>query len=86
MRSAWTTVERRWATQMVVRPCHEFVQRRLDEPLGLGVERAGGLVEDQDRGVAEDGAGDGESLALAAGEVRAAFADDGVVAVRLARG
>ena len=32
-------------------------------------------------GVAEDGAGDGEPLALAAGELLAALADDRVVAV-----
>ena len=45
------------------------------------VERAGGLVEDQDARVLEDGAGDGDALLLAAGEFQAALADAGVVAL-----
>ena len=53
--------------------------------LGAGVEGAGGLVEDEDRRVAQDGAGDGEALLLAAGEAVAALADEGVVAVGQAR-
>ena len=59
---------------------HEEVEAGLDQGFGLGVERAGGFVEDEDAGVGEDGAGDGETLALAAGELDAALADDGVVA------
>ena len=53
-----------------------------DLVLGLGVQGAGRLVQNQDRGVAEQRAGDGESLALATGEPAAALADDGVVAGR----
>ena len=59
---------------------HEVAEAVLDHRFGLGVERAGGLVEDEDARVGEDGAGDGEALALAAGELDAALADDGVVA------
>ena len=47
--------------------------------LGFGVEAGGGFVEDQDARVGQDGAGDGDALALAAGELDAALADDGVV-------
>src|SRR6185295_4141726 len=47
---------------------HEAGQAPLDEPLALGVEVAGGLVEDEDEGVGQDGPGDGQALLLAAGE------------------
>jgi hypothetical protein len=63
----------------------EAVERLLDESLGLGVERAGRLVEDQDRRVAEDRASDRDPLLLAAGEAVAALADDRVVSLRQAR-
>lgn len=48
---------------------------------GVGVEGAGGFVEDQELRALENSAGDGEALFLAAGEADAVFADDGVVAV-----
>jgi hypothetical protein len=60
---------------------HQPLQRRLDLGLALGVERAGGLVEQQDRGVLQEGAGDGDALALAARQARPGLADDGVVAL-----
>ena len=53
----------------------------LDRLLGLRVERARGLVEDEDRGVLEQRARDRDALALAAGQLDAALADQGVVAV-----
>ena len=40
----------------------------LDQRLGLIVEGTGGLVEDEDPGVGQQGAGDGDALALTAGE------------------
>src|SRR5262249_51982520 len=46
----------------------------------LDVERAGRLVEHQDRRVLQDRAGDRDALALAARQLRAALADDGIVA------
>jgi hypothetical protein len=52
----------------------EVIERVLDEALAFGVEAGGGLVEDEDGGVLDDGAGDGEALALAAGKACAAFA------------
>src|SRR5438309_2095115 len=47
----------------------------------VGVEAAGGLVEQEDGRVAQDGAGDGDALPLAAGQLHAALADAGLVAV-----
>jgi hypothetical protein len=58
-----------------------LLQRRLHQPLGLGVEVGGRLVEDHDRRVLEQHAGDRQPLLLAAGQPVAALADDGVVAV-----
>ena len=47
---------------------HGLVQGALHQALVLGVQRAGGLVEQQDRRLADQGAGDGQPLALAAGQ------------------
>ena len=48
----------------------------VDDHLGLRVERACGLVEDQEAGVADQGPGDLQPLALAAGEIPPLLADD----------
>src|SRR5207237_9973706 len=55
------------------------VERLLHQPLGLGVERARRFVEDEDRRVAQDRAGDRDALLLTAGETVAALADDRVI-------
>ena len=68
----------------VVRFLRRRVERALDLGFGLGVQRAGRLVEDQDRGVLEDGAGDRDALTLAAGQRRAALADHEGIAAFLA--
>jgi hypothetical protein len=47
----------------------------LDARFGLDVERAGRLVEHQDRRVLEHGAGDRDALAFAARKLAAALAD-----------
>ena len=60
---------------------HQVAEARLDQPFALGVEVAGGLVEDEDPRVGIQGPGDGEALALAAGEADAALSDEGVVAL-----
>ena len=52
----------------------------VDDPLGLRVERAGRLVEDQQAGVAHQGPGDLQPLALAAGEVPPLLGDGRAVA------
>ena len=61
---------------------HQAIERRLDQGLALGVDGRERLVEDQDRGVAQERPGDGDALALAAREAHAALADDGGVALR----
>ena len=61
---------------------HGLVQGALDQALVLGVQGAGGLVQQQDRRVADQGAGDGQALALAAGEGAAALAQRRVEALR----
>ena len=63
------------------RAADDAVDRLLDEPLRLAVERAGRLVEDQDRGVADDCARDRDPLSLAAREPDTAVADHGVIAI-----
>ena len=48
----------------------QFADRVQDHGLALGVHAAGGLIEDVDRGVAQQRTGDGQALALSAGQVR----------------
>ncbi len=54
---------------------HQRRQRVLHELLGFGVERRGRLVEDQDRRVAQQRAGDRQPLPLPARQALAALAD-----------
>ena len=49
-------------------------QRALDGHFGGGIERRGGFVEDEDRRVLEEDAGDGDALLLSARELDAALA------------
>ncbi|MDT4855897.1 hypothetical protein FQZ97_902700 [compost metagenome] len=60
---------------------HQPVERLLDERFVFGVDRGQRFVQDQDGGVAQQGAGDRHALALAAGQLEAALADAGGVAV-----
>ena len=60
---------------------HESVEGPADDGLVLGIDRRGGLVQHQDRGVPQQGPGDGHPLALASRELDPLLADDGVVAV-----
>jgi hypothetical protein len=55
---------------------HEPVQGLLDETFGRGVDAGGGFVEDQDRAVFEERAGDADALFFADAEFDAAFADE----------
>jgi hypothetical protein len=61
-------------------PCHEPLEGCLKEPFARRVERADGLVEDEDPWVGEQDSRDREALLLAAGEPVAPFPDDGVPA------
>jgi hypothetical protein len=61
-------------------PRHQPVERFLDHRLILRIDRRERLVQYQDRRVAQEGAGDGDALALAAGELDAPLAHQGGVA------
>ena len=54
---------------------HEVVERLLDQALGGGVHARGRLVENQDRRVFQEGAGDREALLLADAEFHPALAE-----------
>ena len=58
-------------------PLRELGDRAVDDLAGVGVEMRCRLVEQQDRGVAEDGACDGQPGALAGGETEAVVAQRG---------
>ena len=60
---------------------HQPGHRALDEDLGPRVDRGGRLVEDEDRRVGEERAGDRQQLLLAGRQVGRVVVDDGVVAV-----
>ena len=62
-------------------PDEQAIERRLDQRLVGGVERARRLVEDEDLRVLEQRARDREPLLLAARQAIAALADDGLVSV-----
>ena len=74
MRSASTTVCRRCAITIVVRPPAETLDRALHLTLGFGIERGRGLVEQDDRRVLEQRPRNRNALALAAGELGAMLA------------
>ena len=59
---------------------HDALQRRLHQFLAFLVERAGRLVEEEDRRIFKDRPRDCEALALAARQHDAAFAEHGMVA------
>jgi hypothetical protein len=76
-------VLKRCAMISTVLPTTSLRRASCTAALAVGVEGAGGLVEDQDRGIAEEGTGDRDALFLAAGETGPAFAYDRVVALGL---
>ena len=61
---------------MTVRPCISRPKRLADRLLGFAVERRRCLVEQQERRILEKRARDGDALALAAGQLDAALADE----------
>ena len=52
----------------------------MNRGFDFAVERGGRFVEDQDRRVFDNDAGNGDALALTAGQLHAAFADMGIIA------
>src|ERR1700722_2512524 len=61
---------------------HQPFESLQNQALALRIERTGGFVQNQDGRVAQNGAGDGHALALTAGQLDAAFADAGLIALR----
>lgn len=59
----------------------DAVQGGLHDAFASHVNGAGGFIEDEDFGFADDAAGDGDALALAAGELGACISYLGVVAL-----
>ena len=59
---------------------HQAVERLLNDGLTLRVHVRGGLIEDQDRRIFQDGAGYCETLPLPSRQLLTPLADDGVVA------
>lgn len=57
----------------------------LQEDIGTGVDGSGGLIQQQDLGVAEDSAGQAQELTLANGVVGAVVSNDGVELILLVR-
>ena len=81
-RSALRSVLRRWATMKVVRPAiADCMAWTISCSVSASMD-AVGIVQHQDRGIQQHGARDRQPLALPAGEPAAAFAQDGVVALR----
>ena len=62
---------------------HHLVEREIDAAFGERIERAGRLVENEDWRILEQRAGDGEALALAAGQEPTALADMRVEALAI---
>ena len=63
----------------VVRPLPQRFQAVLNHRLALAVEARRRLVENEDLGVGQNRARDGDALTLSARQAHAALADDGVV-------
>ena len=61
---------------------HQAVQGQLHEAFALGIERTGGFIQNENGRVFQDGPGNGHPLALAAGELHAALAHQGLIALR----
>ena len=60
---------------------HEPGEGASDRHLVDGIEMACGLVENEDRRILEESAGDGDALALASGKPGAALSETGVETV-----
>src|SRR5260370_42282462 len=61
---------------------HQIRQSFLYERLGFRVKAGGGFVQEQDPGLGENSTGEGNALALSAGHLHPALADDRIVLLR----
>jgi len=64
--SALSTVLMRWATTKTGAVVHDGLERILNLGFGFHIDRAGAVVQNQDLGLGDDGAGDGDALLLSA--------------------
>src|SRR5262249_54121957 len=62
-------------------PGDQATQRFQNEPFRLSVHRGGRLIQNEDRGVFQEGAGDGDALTLAAGQGHPPLSHIGVIAL-----
>ena len=82
MRSAPAASGRSWVISKVVRPRISVRSASITCASCCASQRRRRLVEQQHAAVAQQGARDGQALALSAGQARAALAEHGVVALR----
>src|SRR6185437_6666640 len=61
---------------------HQVAQGGLHQGLRLAVQGGGGFIQNQDGSILEQGAGDGDALALAAGKAHAALPDHCLITLR----
>ena len=59
---------------------HHGLQGFADDTFGLRIHRGGRVIQDEDAGILEEGAGDGDALFLPAGKGDPFLTDEGVVA------
>src|SRR5215217_7724352 len=63
-------------------PFHHPLESLLYKPLGFGIKRGGGFVQQKNSGVLENGPGDGNTLSLPAGQINPFFSYHGLITVR----
>ena len=63
-------------------PSSEEAERLLDRCLVGAIEIRSSLIKNENGRILQDSAGDGDALAFAARELRAALADNGFIAIR----
>ncbi len=76
IRSASRIVDSRWAMTKDVRSARKRGHRVLQQELGAGVDRGRRLVEDQQRRIGQERAGDRDELPLAGRQAGALLVDD----------
>ena len=63
-------------------PRRQLADRAVDRRFGARIQGGRGFIQHQDRRIAQDGTGNGDALALAAGQPPARLAHVGIVSVR----
>src|SRR5215211_7781403 len=60
---------------------HQRIERRLDQSFRPRIQRARGLIENQDSWILQNDASDGDALLFATRQLEAAFSDDRLVSL-----